>query len=60
MVSAIADTDKAMAERTQKASPMRRLGRPEEVAETVLWLCSEKASFINGASITVDGGLTAM
>lgn len=59
MVNTIAEMDQAMANRTQKASPMRRLGRPEEVAETVVWLCSDKASFINGASITVDGGLTA-
>ncbi len=39
--------------------PMKRLAQPEEMAETVLWLCSDAASFITGASISVDGGMCA-
>ncbi len=39
--------------------PMGRQGTSEEVAEAVLWLCSDRASFITGQSITIDGGLTA-
>jgi len=42
------------------AHPIGRMGRPEEIAETVLWLCSDEASFITGAAVPVDGGLTAM
>ena len=38
--------------------PCGRVGRPEDVVRTVLWLCSEQASFITGQSIPVDGGLT--
>jgi len=38
------------------ATPMRRIGRPEEVAAAVLWLCSDQASFITGAIIPIDGG----
>lgn len=40
-------------------NPSRRLGDPREVAEAVLWLASDAASFTNGATLTVDGGLTA-
>lgn len=36
--------------------PMNRLGKPEEIAEAVLWLCSDKASFVTGYPLTVDGG----
>jgi NAD(P)-dependent dehydrogenase (short-subunit alcohol dehydrogenase family) len=36
--------------------PMQRLGRPEEVAEPAVWLCSEGASFVTGHALAVDGG----
>lgn len=39
--------------------PIKRLGKPEEVAEAVVWLCSDGASFVNGASMYVDGGYVA-
>jgi NAD(P)-dependent dehydrogenase (short-subunit alcohol dehydrogenase family) len=39
--------------------PIGRMGRVEEVAEAVLWLCSGKASFVTGHSLLVDGGFTA-
>jgi NAD(P)-dependent dehydrogenase (short-subunit alcohol dehydrogenase family) len=42
-----------------QAMPMRRVGRPEEVAATVMWLCSDSASFITGAVIPIDGGKLA-
>src|SRR5246500_3269892 len=39
-----------------KTVPMGRVGRPEEIADAVLWLCSSAASYVTGQSISVDGG----
>ncbi len=39
--------------------PMGRFGTPEEVADLVVWLCSDQASFVTGSSILVDGGYVA-
>ncbi len=40
--------------------PMRRFGTPEEVAEAVVWLCSDGASFVTGEALLVDGGYVAV
>ena len=40
----------------EKSIPMGRVGRPEEIASAVLWLCSDAASYVTGQSISVDGG----
>jgi NAD(P)-dependent dehydrogenase (short-subunit alcohol dehydrogenase family) len=41
------------------AMPLQRVGRPEEVAAAVVWLCSEAAGFITGTTLTIDGGKLA-
>lgn len=40
--------------------PFRRMGEPEEIAEMVAWLCSDRASYVTGACYNVDGGFMAM
>jgi 3-oxoacyl-[acyl-carrier protein] reductase len=38
-------------------TPLGRMGTPEEIAEAYVWLASDAASFVNGAVLSVDGGL---
>ncbi|MBW4484809.1 MAG: glucose 1-dehydrogenase [Tildeniella torsiva UHER 1998/13D] len=40
--------------------PLQRIGRPEDIAEAVVWLCSEGAGFVTGHNLVVDGGFTAV
>ena len=40
-------------------NPSGRLGTPDEVAEAVIWLCSDRASFVTGQTLTIDGGFLA-
>jgi NAD(P)-dependent dehydrogenase (short-subunit alcohol dehydrogenase family) len=40
-------------------TPMRRYGEPQEIAEMVVWLCSDRASYVTGAAYEVDGGMMA-
>lgn len=47
----------AVADHMGPIHPMGRIGQPREVADTVVWLCSDKASFITGQSLAIDGGL---
>jgi NAD(P)-dependent dehydrogenase (short-subunit alcohol dehydrogenase family) len=46
-------------DRLAAVEPMGRLGKPEEVAEAVVWLCSDATSFVTGHTMTVDGGIYA-
>ena len=42
-----------------KLVPYRRMGNPNEIAEMVCWLCSDRASYASGANYNVDGGYAA-
>ncbi len=53
------EADKAVNDMLVAAHPIGRLGRPEEVAELVVWLATERASFVTGAYYPVDGGYLA-
>ncbi|MFI8832489.1 SDR family NAD(P)-dependent oxidoreductase [Streptomyces afghaniensis] len=53
------DTVGEMFEAFSKNTPLTRAGEPEEIAEAVVFLASDKASYITGAVLTADGGLVA-
>lgn len=55
-VEGILARDPQAGERMLLHQPIGRFGTPEEVAEAVLWLCSDKASFVLGTALAVDGG----
>ena len=59
MVDRLTGGDPERAERLAAYSPMGRLGTVEEVANAVVWLCSDESSFTNGEAMVLDGGLSA-
>ena len=59
MVDRLADSLQTEKESLGSLHPIGRIGYPDEVANAVLWLCSEKASFVTGTAMPVDGGFTA-
>jgi NAD(P)-dependent dehydrogenase (short-subunit alcohol dehydrogenase family) len=52
----VAGGQRAALEAMTASIPMGRHGRPEEIADAVLWLCSDASSYVTGQSISVDGG----
>jgi NAD(P)-dependent dehydrogenase (short-subunit alcohol dehydrogenase family) len=54
------EKDPTVMQKIVSLHPLQRLGKPEEVAELVVWLSSDKASFVTGAYYAVDGGYLAL
>ena len=59
MMGRITDHRPQRAARMAAAEPVGRMGQPGEIAEAVVWLCSDAASFVTGHAMAVDGALTA-
>lgn len=59
MVDRVLDKGVFSEEQIFAAEPMHRMGKPEEIAEAVLWLCSDASSFVTGLPMPIDGGYVA-
>jgi NAD(P)-dependent dehydrogenase (short-subunit alcohol dehydrogenase family) len=59
MVKAVMDYSPESRKTLENFAPMARMARPEEIAECITWLCSDKASFITGHALVIDGGALA-
>lgn len=59
MVDRTTGNDKAVEKMYVDMEPVGRMGKPEEVAEAIIWLCSDASSFVTGHAMAVDGGWIA-
>jgi NAD(P)-dependent dehydrogenase (short-subunit alcohol dehydrogenase family) len=59
MLEGFMGDDENVQKMMRRSVPMRRLGRPEEIAAAIVWLCSDAASFVTGHAMAVDGGSVA-
>jgi 3-oxoacyl-[acyl-carrier protein] reductase len=50
-------TEQQIYDRWAAEVPLRRLGRPEEIADAIVWLASDRAAYVTGQTIIVDGGI---
>lgn len=56
----LAESIAPLMQTSSSPTPMQRMAQTDEIAQAVLWLCSDQASFVTGASIPLDGGMTAI
>jgi len=59
MIDRFTDGEAEQREQLEAMHPVGRMGTPDEVADAIIWLCSEEASFVTGHIMPIDGGLTA-
>jgi NAD(P)-dependent dehydrogenase (short-subunit alcohol dehydrogenase family) len=59
MIERFTGGDKEVQEGLAEDQPLGRMGKPQEIADVVTWLCSDSASFVTGHAMAVDGGFVA-
>ena len=58
MIERLFEENPELAAGVTAATPLGRVGEPEEIADAVVWLCSDRASFVTGQAFPIDGGYT--
>jgi NAD(P)-dependent dehydrogenase (short-subunit alcohol dehydrogenase family) len=59
MLEEVAEGNKQLIESLKSKTPIGRIGGPQEIANAVVWLLSDKASFVLGHTLLVDGGIVS-
>ena len=59
MITRFTNNDPDAASQLLATEPVGRMGDPAEIADAVVWLCSDRASFVTGQALAVDGGFVA-
>jgi NAD(P)-dependent dehydrogenase (short-subunit alcohol dehydrogenase family) len=59
MITRFTHGDTEAAKQLEQTEPVGRLGTPAEIADAVVWLCSDRATFVTGQALAVDGGFVA-
>jgi NAD(P)-dependent dehydrogenase (short-subunit alcohol dehydrogenase family) len=59
MITRFTHGDTTTAAQLLETEPVGRLGAPAEIADVVVWLCSDRSSFVTGHALAVDGGFVA-
>ena len=59
MVRRVVDANPGIEDWMIGKTPAGRMGNPEEIAQAIVWLCSDEASFVTGTIVPVDGGMIA-
>ena len=59
MVQRVVDANPGIQDWMISKTPAGRMGNPSEIAQAIVWLCSDEASFVTGAIVPIDGGMIA-
>lgn len=59
LIAAMVDENPSLHEKLVASHPLGRIAEPEEISDAILWLSSERSSYVTGIALPIDGGYTA-